>query len=149
MGSSQSRWADLTDLWLSGPCREEEGVGAQLSGVCLEGGRLQRFLDSGVTCKHCVSLPPPQHSLPAPQGGKHANNPHLVEDQRFPQQRLSRKARQKTNVFDPDYLAGTSPFAENDIYSRAASLQIRDGALGAGRRRMNPNTATKKFVRKR
>ncbi|CAM2101241.1 unnamed protein product [Caretta caretta] len=90
-----------------------------------------------------------RYSLPAPQGGKHASNPHLAEDQHFPQQRLSRKARQKTNVFDPDYIAGVSPFAENDIYSRAANLQIRDAALGAGRRRMNPNIATKKFVRKR
>ncbi|XP_060109749.1 RNA-binding protein NOB1 [Heteronotia binoei] len=90
-----------------------------------------------------------RYSLPAPQGGKHASNPQLVDDQRFPQQRLSRKARQKTDVFDPDYLAGLSPFVENDIYSRAASLQIRDGALGAGRRRMNPNSSTKKFVKKR
>uniref|UniRef100_A0A452GSQ4 RNA-binding protein NOB1 n=1 Tax=Gopherus agassizii TaxID=38772 RepID=A0A452GSQ4_9SAUR len=90
-----------------------------------------------------------RYSLPTPQGGKHSSNPHLVEDQHFPQQRLSRKARQKTNVFDPDYIAGVSPFAENDIYSRAANLQIRDAALGAGRRRMNPNAATKKFVRKR
>ncbi|NXN01060.1 NOB1 protein, partial [Sylvia borin] len=80
-----------------------------------------------------------RYPLPAPQGGKHANNPHLVEDQRFPQQRLSRKARQKTNVFDPDYLAGASPFAENDVHSRAAHLQLRDAALGAGRRRLNPN----------
>uniref|UniRef100_K7G112 NIN1 (RPN12) binding n=1 Tax=Pelodiscus sinensis TaxID=13735 RepID=K7G112_PELSI len=90
-----------------------------------------------------------RYSLPTPQGGKHASNPHLSEDQHFPQQRLSRKARQKTNVFDPDYIAGVSPFAENDIYSRAAHLQIRDAALGAGRRRMNPNAATKKFVKKR
>ncbi|XP_074929910.1 RNA-binding protein NOB1 isoform X2 [Chelonoidis abingdonii] len=90
-----------------------------------------------------------RYSLPTPQGGKHASNPHLAEDQHFPQQRLSQKARQKTNVFDPDYIAGVSPFAENDIYSRAANLQIRDAALGAGRRRMNPNAATKKFVRKR
>ncbi|KAJ6652514.1 hypothetical protein lerEdw1_011484 [Lerista edwardsae] len=90
-----------------------------------------------------------RHSLPAPQGGKHPNNPHLTEDQRFPQQRLSRKARQKTDVFDPDYTAGASPFVDNDIYSRAANLQIRDAALGAGRRRLNPNTAKKKFVRKR
>ncbi|XP_054856109.1 RNA-binding protein NOB1 isoform X2 [Eublepharis macularius] len=90
-----------------------------------------------------------RHSLPVPRGGKHASNPHLVEDQRFPQQRLSRKARKKTNVFDPDYLAGVSPFVENDIYSRAANLQIRDVALGAGRRRMNPNTSMKKFVKKR
>ncbi|NXX69993.1 NOB1 protein, partial [Spizella passerina] len=91
----------------------------------------------------------PQYPLPAPQGGKHANNPHLVEDQRFPQQRLSRKARQKTNVFDPDYLAGASPFAENDVHSRAAHLQLRDAALGAGRRRLNPNAVTKKFVKRR
>uniref|UniRef100_A0A8B9NR34 RNA-binding protein NOB1 n=1 Tax=Apteryx owenii TaxID=8824 RepID=A0A8B9NR34_APTOW len=90
-----------------------------------------------------------RYPLPAPQGGKHANNPHLVEDQPFPQQRLSRKARQKTNVFDPDYIAGVSPFAENDIYSRAANLQIRDAALGAGRRRLNPNAVTKKFVKRR
>ncbi|XP_066493332.1 RNA-binding protein NOB1 isoform X2 [Tiliqua scincoides] len=90
-----------------------------------------------------------RYSLPAPQGGKHASNPHLTEDQCFPQQRLSRKARQKTNVFDPDYTAGTSPFVENDIYSRAANLQIRDAALGAGRRRLNPNTAIKKFGKKR
>ncbi|KAM6250989.1 RNA-binding protein NOB1 isoform 1-T1 [Spheniscus humboldti] len=90
-----------------------------------------------------------RYPLPAPKGGKHANNPHLVEDQPFPQQRLSRKARQKTNVFDPDYIAGVSPFAENDVYSRAANLQIRDTALGAGRRRLNPNAVTKKFVKRR
>uniref|UniRef100_A0A8C4U636 RNA-binding protein NOB1 n=1 Tax=Falco tinnunculus TaxID=100819 RepID=A0A8C4U636_FALTI len=90
-----------------------------------------------------------RYPLPAPRGGKHANNPHLVEDQPFPQQRLSRKARQKTNVFDPDYIAGVSPFVENDVYSRAANLQIRDAALGAGRRRLNPNAVTKKFVKRR
>ncbi|XP_068883421.1 RNA-binding protein NOB1 [Aphelocoma coerulescens] len=90
-----------------------------------------------------------RYPLPAPQGGKHANNPHLVEDQRFPQQRLSRKARQKTNVFHPDYLAGASPFAENDVHSRAAHLHLRDAALGAGRRRLNPNAVTKKFVKRR
>ncbi|KAL7979665.1 hypothetical protein Chor_004823, partial [Crotalus horridus] len=88
-----------------------------------------------------------RHSLPAPQGGKHASNPHLTEDQRFPQQRLSRKARQKTNAFDPDYVAGVSPFAEHDIHSRAANLQIRDAALGAGRRRLNPNMSRKKFLK--
>ncbi|KAM3828611.1 RNA-binding protein NOB1 isoform 6-T6 [Vipera latastei] len=88
-----------------------------------------------------------RHSLPAPQGGKHASNPRLTEDQRFPQQRLSRKARQKTNAFDPDYVAGVSPFAEHDIHSRAANLQIRDAALGAGRRRLNPNMSRKKFLK--
>ncbi|XP_010900174.2 RNA-binding protein NOB1 isoform X1 [Esox lucius] len=89
-----------------------------------------------------------RYSLPLPQGGKHANNPHLVEDQRFPQQRVSRKAHQKTDVFNPDYLAGGgSPFSDHDIYSRSANLHITDGAGGGGRRRANPNAARKKFVK--
>ncbi|XP_045149728.1 RNA-binding protein NOB1 isoform X2 [Echinops telfairi] len=90
-----------------------------------------------------------RYSLPTPKGGKYATNPHLTEDQRFPQLRLSRKAKQKTNVFAPDYTAGVSPFAENDISSRSATLQLRDGTLGAGRRRLNPNASRKKFVKKR
>ncbi|XP_066204574.1 RNA-binding protein NOB1 [Saccopteryx leptura] len=90
-----------------------------------------------------------RYSLPTPKGGKYAINPHLTEDQRFPQLRLSRKARQKTDVFAPDYIAGVSPFAENDISSRSATLQVRDNALGAGRRRLNPNASRKKFVKKR
>lgn len=89
-----------------------------------------------------------RHPLPLPHGGKHASNPHLSEDQNFPQQRLSKKARQKTNVFDPDYIAGVSPFVENDIYSRAAHLNIRDGRSGGGRRRLNPNAAPKKCTKK-
>ncbi|KAM5295544.1 RNA-binding protein NOB1 [Glossophaga mutica] len=90
-----------------------------------------------------------RYSLPKPKGGKYAVNPHLTEDQRFPQLRLSRKARQKTDVFAPDYVAGLSPFAENDISSRSAILQVRDNTLGAGRRRLNPNASRKKFVKKR
>eukprot|EP00069_Balaena_mysticetus_P006718 bmy_05312T0 len=90
-----------------------------------------------------------RYSLPTPKGGKYAINPHLTEDQRFPQLRLSRKARQKTDVFAPDYIAGVSPFAENDISSRSATLQVRDSTLGAGRRRLNPNASRKKFVKKR
>ncbi|XP_008336101.2 RNA-binding protein NOB1-like, partial [Cynoglossus semilaevis] len=90
-----------------------------------------------------------RYSLPQPQGGKHANNPQLVEDQPCPQQRLSQKARQTNDVFNPDYLAKGSPFCENDIYSRAANLQIRDGRGGGGRRRANPNAARKKFVKKK
>lgn len=90
-----------------------------------------------------------RYSLPLPQGGKHSNNPQLVEDQHYPQQRLSRKARQKTDVFNPDYVAGTSPFCQNDVYSRAASLHIRDGQCGGGRRRANPNATNKKFVKRK
>nr|XP_033476000.1 RNA-binding protein NOB1 isoform X2 [Epinephelus lanceolatus] len=90
-----------------------------------------------------------RHSLPLPQGGKHSSNPQLVEDQRFPQQRLSRKARQKTDVFNPDYVAGASPFCQNDVYSRAANLQIRDSQCGGGRRRANPNATRSKFIKKK
>ncbi|XP_004690478.1 PREDICTED: RNA-binding protein NOB1 [Condylura cristata] len=90
-----------------------------------------------------------RYSLPTPKGGKYAINPHLTEDQRFPQLRLSQKARQKTDVFAPDYIAGVSPFVENDISSRSAMLQVRDKTLGAGRRRLNPNASRKKFVKKR
>ncbi|XP_028665695.1 RNA-binding protein NOB1 [Erpetoichthys calabaricus] len=90
-----------------------------------------------------------RHSLPKPQGGKHAHNPRLVEDQRFPQQRLSRKARKKTNALDPDYIAAVSPFCENDVYSRAANLNIRDEQSGAGRRRINPNMAGKKNMKRK
>lgn len=90
-----------------------------------------------------------RYSLPTPQGGKHASNPLLVGDQRFPQQRPSKKARSKTDVFSPDYIAGASPFAENDIYSRAANLNIREGTIGAGRRYVNPNAPRKKGVKKR
>uniref|UniRef100_A0A8C2KCQ1 NIN1 (RPN12) binding protein 1 homolog n=1 Tax=Cyprinus carpio TaxID=7962 RepID=A0A8C2KCQ1_CYPCA len=72
-----------------------------------------------------------RYSLPLPQGGKHSNNPHL--------------ARQKTDVFDPDYLSGSSPFSEHEIYSRSASLQLWDAQTGGGRRRTNPNAARKKI----
>nr|CAG4646340.1 EOG090X07WR [Macrothrix elegans] len=60
--------------------------------------------------------------LPLPRGGKHARNPILVEDQREALQFASRLGRTKTNALDPDYTAGNSPFAMNDIYSRAAQL---------------------------
>ncbi|XP_071779261.1 RNA-binding protein NOB1 [Centroberyx gerrardi] len=111
-----------------------------------EDGNIQMHLSKNPKVLNPKGL---RYTLPTPQGGKHGNNPHLVEDQRFPQQRLSRKARQKTDVFDPSYAAGASPFCENDIYSRAANLQIRDSQCGGGRRRANPNAARKKFVKKK
>ncbi|KFD50961.1 hypothetical protein M514_08143 [Trichuris suis] len=64
-------------------------------------------------------------SLPAPRGGKHAKNPVLFEDQPMSQNKLSRKSLQKMNVFDPDYVAGDSPFAMHDITSRSAVLGLR------------------------
>ncbi|XP_034952378.1 RNA-binding protein NOB1 [Chelonus insularis] len=66
-------------------------------------------------------------SLPTPQGGKHANNPILCEDQPVPDQRPSRLARTKVNPLDDDYIAQFSPFATRDVYSRSAMLGIRAG----------------------
>ena len=45
-----------------------------------------------------------------PKGGKHANNPILVEDQREAQKRASKLGRTKTNALDPDYTAGNLLF---------------------------------------
>ena len=45
-------------------------------------------------------------SLPAPKGGKYATVPVLCEDQQLPQQRLTRAARQRTDVMSEDYVAG-------------------------------------------
>lgn len=67
-----------------------------------------------------------QHQLPLPRGGKHASNPVLVEDQPLPQQRAAKKKQQHMDVFDPDFVVGQSPFALNDITSRAAQLGIRN-----------------------
>lgn len=79
-----------------------------------------------------------------PKGGKHAANPKLVEDMPAPQNRISNKARAKMNVFDPDYVANSSPFAINDVTSRAAQLGIRShkGESHYWERR-NPNTVKK------
>lgn len=45
-------------------------------------------------------------SLPTFKGGKHANNPVLVEDQPMPDQKPSRLARTKNNPLNDDYIAG-------------------------------------------
>ncbi|XP_053658733.1 RNA-binding protein NOB1 [Anopheles marshallii] len=56
-------------------------------------------------------------------GGKYATNPLLFEDQPLPQQRISRKARSKTNALGDDYTAGYSPFVMRDVDSRSAVLR--------------------------
>ncbi|XP_053696580.1 RNA-binding protein NOB1 [Sabethes cyaneus] len=57
------------------------------------------------------------------QGGKHSANPLLFEDQPLPQQRISSKARAKTNALGDDYTAGYSPFVMRDVDSRSAVLR--------------------------
>lgn len=73
-----------------------------------------------------------KHSLPLPQGGKHANNPVLREDQPIPHQRPPKLAIQEKTLasrilHDPDYVVRNSPFAFNDVTSRAARLKVRVG----------------------
>ncbi|XP_035900619.1 RNA-binding protein NOB1 [Anopheles stephensi] len=57
------------------------------------------------------------------EGGKYATNPLLFADQPLPQQRVSAKARSKTNALGDDYTAGYSPFVMRDIDSRSAVLR--------------------------
>ncbi|XP_015923343.1 RNA-binding protein NOB1 [Parasteatoda tepidariorum] len=65
-----------------------------------------------------------RYSLPTPKGGKHAFNPLTCEDQPTPQNRLPKKWLQKTNALHDDYEAQKSPFATNDVYSRAVHLGV-------------------------
>jgi RNA-binding protein NOB1 len=87
-----------------------------------------------------------------PQGGKHANNPVLFEDQPMPQQRMPRKAQQKVNVLDPDFLEGSSPFAINDVTSRAAQIGLsgkHDFRRQAYWNKRNPNEPKKHYGKKK
>ncbi|XP_055638277.1 RNA-binding protein NOB1 [Toxorhynchites rutilus septentrionalis] len=56
-------------------------------------------------------------------GGKHSTNPILFEDQPLPMQRISAKAKAKTNALGDDYTAGYSPFVMRDVDSRSAVLR--------------------------
>ena len=56
-----------------------------------------------------VSARGKKFSLPTPQGGKHAINPILTEDQPIPQERRSKKSIARE----------TGPFTMNDVNSRS------------------------------
>ncbi|XP_045193353.2 RNA-binding protein NOB1-like [Mercenaria mercenaria] len=107
-------------------------------------GSIKYFLSK----RRRMNLRGTKYSLPMPKGGKHAANPRLVADQPSAQNRISNKARAKMDVFDPDYIASSSPFAVNDVTSRAAQLGIRShkGQTHYWERK-NPN-AVKKNRRK-
>ncbi|KAF5281242.1 hypothetical protein FQA39_LY05128 [Lamprigera yunnana] len=80
-------------------------------------------------------------SLPTIKGGKHSNNPHLVADQPFPDQRPTRLAKTKTNPLTVDYIAGFSPFVMHDVTSKSAQLKIRPHSEVKHWMRKNPNQA--------
>jgi len=87
-----------------------------------------------------------RYSLPKPQGGKHSRNPWLCEDQPMPHDRPSRKSLQRTDVWSDDYECGASPFAPNEINSRAFRLGVRNGQRSGKR---NPNAVGRKFVKRK
>ncbi|XP_071958444.1 RNA-binding protein NOB1-like [Antedon mediterranea] len=88
-----------------------------------------------------------KYPLPLPKGGKHAMNPVLCEDQPAPQNKPAKKTLAKINAFDPDFVARGSPFAVNDVTSRAAQIGM-SGASSNSRRR-NPNEVRRKKGRKK
>lgn len=77
-----------------------------------------------------------RYPLPMPKGGKHSINPILVADQPIPQNRPSKMGNLKTDALNEDYKAAFSPFAMNDVNSRAARVGIHGWR--------NPNIRRKK-----
>lgn len=56
--------------------------------------------------KHPLTARGKKYSLPKIKGGKHPNNPVLVDDQPMPDNRPTRLAKTKNNPLDDDYIAG-------------------------------------------
>ena len=88
---------------------------------------------------------PVQYSIPKPKGGRHANNPFTVPDQKVtycqPKKRESR-----LDVFSPDYTSLSSPFVAHDVTSRGANMAFAKGGLAKPR---NPNEVRRKGKRRR
>ncbi|KAF7283442.1 RNA-binding protein NOB1 [Rhynchophorus ferrugineus] len=83
-------------------------------------------------------------SLPKIKGGKHPNNPIIVEDQPIADNRPSRLARTKNNPLDDDYIAGFSPFVMRDVNSKSAQLHIKPGSEFKQWMKRNPNESRRK-----
>ena len=84
-----------------------------------------------------------------PKGGKHAVNPVLVADQPMAQQRMSKKNQQNMNALDPDFIAGSSPFAFNDVTSRSALLGVHGNKGFCYWNKRNPNEVGRKGTRRK
>ncbi|XP_050310033.1 RNA-binding protein NOB1 [Anthonomus grandis grandis] len=85
-----------------------------------------------------------KYSLPKIKGGKHPNNPILVEDQPMADNRPTRLAKMKNNPLDDDYIAGFSPFVMRDVNSKSAQLGIRPGAEFKQWMKKNPNESRRR-----
>ncbi|KAL1123923.1 hypothetical protein AAG570_001693 [Ranatra chinensis] len=84
-----------------------------------------------------------RYSLPMPKGGKHALNPILCEDQRMPQQRLTKLAKAVNDPLDPDYIAGYSPFLMRDVNSKSVMLGLHRKGEFKYWMKKNPNVVDK------
>ncbi|XP_053208128.1 RNA-binding protein NOB1-like [Panonychus citri] len=96
-----------------------------------------------INFKRQISTRGTKYSLPMPKGGKHGNDPILFEDQRRPQNRPSKltfeekKALNCNSILsDPGYVIRSTPFALNDVYSRASKFTKQKMA---SHNRRNPN----------
>ena len=82
--------------------------------------------------------------MPKPTGGRHAKNPITCPDQKLPNQRTASVKKEKVDVFSPEFIARSSPFAFHDVTSR--------GAVGGFNKRhvdsRNPNAVKRKGKRK-
>jgi len=92
--------------------------------------------------KRPLNLKGTNYALPKPRGGKHPNNPHLYENQPIPHERLPKKALQKTDALNVDYLADGNPFSMNDVVSKGSSL-----GRGRGGGRSDADTRAKHHIK--
>lgn len=93
-------------------------------------GTLQYF----ISLRRPISAKGKNQTLPPPKGGKHSTDPIVFEDQRIPHNRPSKMASSKASVdaLDADFVARDSPFATNDVTSRAALMGINAGSRRGG-----------------
>ena len=105
---------------------------------------------SSAVCRcilHCHSFwcPLLQYSLPKPKGGRHANNPITIPDQKVTYCQPKKRAS-KVDVFSPDYMTLSSPFVAHDVTSRGANMAFTRGSSARPR---NPNEVRRKGKRKK
>eukprot|EP01135_Chromosphaera_perkinsii_P001931 Nk52_evm80s212 gene=Nk52_evmTU80s212 len=82
-----------------------------------------------------INLRGTQYSIPDPKGGRNTGNIILREDQR--EYETKQRKKKGMDIFDPNYVANSSPFANIDIKSgRPSAVKI-----GYGKR--NPNEVQK------
>ena len=89
-----------------------------------------------------------KYRVPAPQGGKHGQNPWVAEDQRFPLNQASKKSKLKNLPLDPDYVAKGEPFTTRDVSSRYFNAGIHCGRPWRNPNDRGPNTGNRKRNKK-